>query len=343
MHGKSASTPWVWREGRVDPTGAHLGIFYGEWGESAVLAAQVSKPVGNAFVVEFVAIPKLIESEYEQVKLSVEKDLNFVLLEIGGSDPWNYAIYHCGTGANMYGDVHWSYFPAPAAAKAMKQYLEKPAGSSGMTPVQQSAKLDNKRADLIETELKPLVERYLAGEVLLEAFKQAIDGNNKRYKLWGFNGPNGQMNFNRIVSIASDDSECDKELRAAISVPEGEEEARIQMGRFEDYVCRIRKAYEKKEGTKRGCPKIGSIPFFLSYFWQIQNRRTWPIYYTNAVNSMVDLNLLHLGKSHAENYIGFKHLCEELKADFTSLSGKSFDLYGVEHVFWTTGSHPLDD
>ena len=26
-------------------------------------------------------------------------------------DPWSYAIYHCGTAANIYSPVHWSYFP----------------------------------------------------------------------------------------------------------------------------------------------------------------------------------------------------------------------------------------
>jgi hypothetical protein len=231
-----------------------------------------------------------------------------------------------------------------AAVGAMKQYLDKQVGSTGNTPAQRMAKLDEERAELIDTELKPLVEEYLAGTILLETFKGEIAGHNKRYKKhWGFSGPNGQLFFNSLVTVAGDDSECDEELRADIAVPDSEDTARTQIAQFEDYICRIRNVYEKAEGTKRGCPKEGSIPFFLSYFWQIQDRGKWPIYYTNAAITMVKLNLWQQSKNHADNYITFKHLYEELVQVFTKASGKSFDLYGVEHVFWFTGKHPLGD
>lgn len=39
------------------------------------------------------------------------KELNFYLVEKGEKDPWQYAIYHCGTASNIYSDVHWGYFP----------------------------------------------------------------------------------------------------------------------------------------------------------------------------------------------------------------------------------------
>jgi hypothetical protein len=230
-----------------------------------------------------------------------------------------------------------------AAGGAMKKYLDKQADSTGKTPVQRMAKLGEERAELIDTELKPLVQEYLADRILLETFKKKIAGHNIRYKRWGFSGPNGQLFFNMMVSVAGDDSECDKELRAAIVVPDSDDRARTQMEIFEKYICRIRKTHEKAEGTKRGCPKVGSIPFFLSYFWQIQDRGRWPIYYTNAVRTMVQLNLWHPTKNHAEDYITFTHLYEELVQVFTKASGAAFTLYGVEHVFWFTGKHPLGD
>lgn len=102
---------WEWREGKVDPDSPHIGIIYGEWSESALLVARVAKPVGNIFVVEFLQIPQLNESEYQRMKLAVTKELNFFLVELGEKHPWHYAIYHCGTASNMYGDVHWGYFP----------------------------------------------------------------------------------------------------------------------------------------------------------------------------------------------------------------------------------------
>jgi hypothetical protein len=84
------------------------------------------------------------------------------------------------------------------------------------------------------------------------------------------------------------------------------------------------------------------VPFFLSYFWQIQDRRTWPVYYTSSVNTMIDLNLWQPTEDLADDYIAFKHLHEELAEVFTKASGKPFDLYAVEHVFWFKGGNPYD-
>ena len=111
MHGKSESTRWEWKEGKVDRSSPHLKLFVGEWGESAVPVALVAKPVGNSFAVEFLEAPNLDQSEYERMKMAVTKELTFYLVELGKSDPWEYAIYHCGTASNVYSQVHWGYFP----------------------------------------------------------------------------------------------------------------------------------------------------------------------------------------------------------------------------------------
>ena len=53
-------------------------------------------------------------------------------------------------------------------------------------------------------------------------------------------------------------------------------------------------------------PKVGSIPFFLTYFWQIQAREVWPIYYTNAVQTMTDLNIWQPALT-PDSYTGWLH------------------------------------
>jgi hypothetical protein len=111
MHGKTESTQWEWKEGKVDRSSPHLKLFVGEWGESAVPFALVAKPVGQSFAVEFLEVPDLDQSEYERIKLAVRKELTFYLVEKGEPDPWKYAIYHCGTASNIYSQVHWGYFP----------------------------------------------------------------------------------------------------------------------------------------------------------------------------------------------------------------------------------------
>jgi hypothetical protein len=47
---------------------------------------------------------------------AAREELDFYLVEHpkgfpGTGHPWGYAIYHCNTAANMYSNVHWSYFP----------------------------------------------------------------------------------------------------------------------------------------------------------------------------------------------------------------------------------------
>lgn len=61
------------------------------------------------------------------------------------------------------------------------------------------------------------------------------------------------------------------------------------------------------------------------------------MYYTNSVNTMIDLNLWQPSDEIAEDYIAYKHIQEELAALFSQESKRPFDLYGVEHVFWFKG------
>jgi hypothetical protein len=111
MHGKSESTRWEWKEGKVDPSAPHMKLFYGDWGDSALPVALVAKPVGQSFIVEFLQVPELDQGEYERLKQAVMKELASYLVEKGEPDPWKYAIYHCGTASNIYSQVHWGYFP----------------------------------------------------------------------------------------------------------------------------------------------------------------------------------------------------------------------------------------
>lgn len=103
---------WKWTEGKVDPAAPHMKLFVGEWGEAALPVAVVAEPVGHSFAVEFLKIPDVDPTEYERIKSVVAEELTFYLVEKGEKDPWQYAIYHCGTASNMYSQVHWGYFPS---------------------------------------------------------------------------------------------------------------------------------------------------------------------------------------------------------------------------------------
>lgn len=229
------------------------------------------------------------------------------------------------------------------AVEVMREYLAAPRNPDGVSPVEVQTRMDIDRIRLIEGELKPLVESYLAGRTPLAEFKSKIDGINKRNEFWGFKGIKGQMFFNMVVNVSDDLAECDQELKAAIALPTGEDIARSRIKTFNSYVRRIGEAFVEGGGTKQGRPNPGSIPFFLSYFWQIQDRTVWPVYYTNSVNTMIDLNLWQPTDELADDYTAYKNIQEELSVLFTKEAGRPFDLYGVEHVFWFKGGNPYGD
>ena len=207
------------------------------------------------------------------------------------------------------------------AVELMREYLAAPKNPEGDTPFERQTKRDREREKMIDETLKPVVAGFLAGKVSLADFKPKIDGLNKRHGYWGFKGIKGQMFFNLVVSRSSDEAECDQELKAAIAVPSNEDIARSRMRNFISYVKRIGEEWVAQGESKRGAPKIGSVPFFLSYFWQLQDRQTWPVYYTASVNAMGDLNLWTPTEDPAADYITYKHIHEELSELFTKRSG----------------------
>ncbi len=54
-----------------------------------------------------------VEERHIDYILEVEstwRSIHFYLQAKGGDDAWNYAQHHCGTAANAYSAVHWSFF-----------------------------------------------------------------------------------------------------------------------------------------------------------------------------------------------------------------------------------------
>jgi hypothetical protein len=226
------------------------------------------------------------------------------------------------------------------AIKAMREYLSASRGGDGRTPREVDVDLDRKRIQLIEQELQPLLAAYLAGQVALESFKSRIDGINKRHEYWGFKGIKGQMFFNMMANVADDEQEFDQELKTALQLPQNETIASSRIKTFASYAARLGDQAIESGGSRHSRPKVGSVPFFLSYFWQINEPNKWPVYYTNSVNVITDLNLWQPTGELAPNYVTYKQLHEELATIFSSTSGEQFSLYEVEHVFWFKGGNP---
>jgi len=91
----------------------------------------------------------------------------------------------------------------------------------------------------------------------------------------------------------------------------------------------------------RAAPKVGSINFFLSYFWQIQDPQTFPVYYTSMINALQEYNIWQPVDNIGESYASFYYLNHELKDLFGQISNRPLTLWDVEHAFWyVTQPHP---
>jgi hypothetical protein len=102
---------WRWQMAFVDATREHLELRYGssddgDW-DDWILVARVGRPVNRVFPVYFVLPDD--DCENAEAREAVGRSLDYYLVELSEPDPWEYAIYHTMTLANMYSRVHWGW------------------------------------------------------------------------------------------------------------------------------------------------------------------------------------------------------------------------------------------
>jgi hypothetical protein len=192
--------------------------------------------------------------------------------------------------------------------------------------------LDQRRREMIP-EVLGWLNRFLKDEVQLEEFKTVNDGINKRNRLWGFQAINGQMFFNVLTknSIAGNRlNELVHILKRALPVPSSIDNAKIIMDEFSNFVREL----GKYSLDSRGAPRVGSIPFFLSYFWQIQSPDQYPIYYSSMIYALRDVSIWSPSGNVAEDYYTFFLLNQDFCTALSEKIGRKLHLWDIEHAFW---------
>lgn len=192
--------------------------------------------------------------------------------------------------------------------------------------------LDKRRIEVIP-EVLAVLQDYLSGDIQLDEFKTRIDSINKRNRLWGFKGINGQMYFNLMTKTSAAGgkvSEFEHLLKRSLPLPASLDGAAQIIENFAQFTKSLA-AYVK---DLRAAPKTGAINFFLSYFWQVQAPTQYPIYYTSMVNALQDNNLWAPTDKLSESYVAFYQLNYELQDLFSKEAGREVTLWEVEHALW---------
>lgn len=195
-----------------------------------------------------------------------------------------------------------------------------------------SNNVDDERYKIMPT-IQEILDQFLNGTLALEEFKTQIDSINKRHPLWGFKGINGQMFFNMLTKTAIEfnkKQELDQALKKSTQSPKNIEESLEIIRQFQEFTNDLGNLHS----DRRSAPRSGSIPYFLSYFWQIQNPNLWPVYYSSSVNSLNELGIWSPTRDIVHDYEEYYSICYDLVDLVNDHSTENVSLWDIEHLFW---------
>jgi hypothetical protein len=192
--------------------------------------------------------------------------------------------------------------------------------------------LDRHRLEIIP-EVLDWLNQFFSGEIPLEEFKTGVDGLNKRNPLWGFSAINGQMFFNMLTKTSINNHQLDKLselLKELLRAPDSIDEAQRKISKLEAFVIEISRNID----DRRRAPKVGSIPYFLSYFWQIQKPSEYPIYYTSMIEGFRQNEIWSPSGDVSSDYRDFYYLNFAIKEYLSNETGRDISLWDIEHMLW---------
>src|ERR1017187_3345918 len=177
-------------------------------------------------------------------------------------------------------------------------------------------------------ELNSLITDFLSEKINLKDFKEKHDLACRKFPFWGFGGTSGQMQLNQLVkNVVGDDKEL--VFRKSLLVPKTEKEAAEKIDSFTAYISEKRSA--RSAGTNAlSMPRVASVAYVLSYFWEIQNKSLWPVSYNSSKRVLDELGLL-AGKQETagQNYVWYVGVINEIASWY-----KANVSFSIKNPFW---------
>ena len=118
--------------------------------------------------------------------------------------------------------------------------------------------------------LRAITERFIDGTVDLENFRAEVDRIGRSTRGLGFGGPGGAMFLNQLAKDGTNHGVTEV-LRRALPAPADRSTARRMVDALAELVEKLR-----RDGSAAA---VGRIPFFLTWFWRLQDaswRPMWP-------------------------------------------------------------------
>jgi hypothetical protein len=192
--------------------------------------------------------------------------------------------------------------------------------------------LDQHRLGIIP-EVRKLIDKFINGSSTIDEFKAGIVEVNKKNLLWGFQGLNGQTFFDAVARSSLEtnlQAELNNLFKETLPSPVNNDFAVNNIRTFSKFVLSLAKG----SSDLLSVPRSGAIPYFLSYFWQIQKPETWPIYYTSMVGELNTLDIWSPSGDIALNYGEFCELNDDLLDLIETRAERKLKLWDLEHAFY---------
>jgi type II restriction enzyme len=162
----------------------------------------------------------------------------------------------------------------------------------------------------INKEILELFRAFAAGKLALAAFKTTFDKKTrKEWDGFGLKGMSGAMFLNMMTLHIPDQEDLAAKLKQTLLVPGTETEGRNKMAGFHAYLNEVLSRHHipvRKLQPRR-------TPFFLSAFWHMQNRESWPVFYESAREVLRGEQLLTESNDPVADFFQFRSAWLQLR------------------------------
>jgi hypothetical protein len=186
---------------------------------------------------------------------------------------------------------------------------------------------DQKRVEAIP-EILRLLHDFLAGSVDLIGLKESHEVLCRRHDYWGFKGFSGQMVLNQLTNWSHASTEMSNLLKASLAVPSDRSEAAT---RIDSLLSKVGRLIPDGKTLRRA-----SLPYFISYFWQLQAPSMVPVQYGSTKRTLAEIGFIETPEGPGSYFARFWDILDAL----ADLYVAHLDITGanrywfVEHVLW---------
>ncbi len=167
-----------------------------------------------------------------------------------------------------------------------------------------------KRREQVNKEILEFLNAFSNGKLTLTEFKTTFDKKTrKEWDGFGLKAMSGAMFLNMMTNHVPPAADLTSKLQQTLRVPKTDAEGRQKMADFLAYLNETLARHHipmRKLQPRR-------TPFFVSAWWHMQDRESWPIFYESARRVLADEGILKESGDSVEDYFQFRSAWIQLR------------------------------